>query len=93
MPCTRRKQGRFEELINFDLELKKRNVSEKECEEEADSVEVNPFPEDIRKNFKISVDIKYVSTSEKLREKEVELSTIVAMCELKRLQHMCSKKD
>ena len=106
MPCTRRKQCKFQENVNFEQNVNpenvnKENVNEKKVEDEVDSLEVflstfqddNPYPEDIKKNFKISVDIKYVSTSEKLREKELELSTIVAMCELKRLQHMCIKKN
>ena len=100
MPCTIRKQCKFEENVNFEQNFNIENVNEKD-EDEADSLEVflstfrdiNPYPKDIKKNFKISVDIKYVSTSEKLREKELELSTIVAMCELKRLQHMCIKKN
>ena len=71
MPCTRRKQCKFEENVNFEQNVNKENVNkenvnEKKDEDEADSLEVflstfhdiNPYPEDIKKNFKISVDIK-----------------------------------
>jgi hypothetical protein len=55
--------------------------------------DLNPSNDIISKDIRITIDVQYVASSEKLREKELDLSTIVAKCELKKLENLIVNKE